>query len=118
MNSGLRAVRDFVAERVTAIRGYFDEVFTNTSHQKTLCIGDRDTEGETCITKSQLDMLLHQQSISATTVTTQTPVVPDTVSGSVSDISVASSNAVVSTPTTDQAPVVDTAVTIAPTDTQ
>lgn len=74
MNSGVKAVHDFVTERITAVRGYFDQVFANTSHQKTLCIGDIETEGETCITKAQLDMLLQSQRIIPVVVPT-----PDTV---------------------------------------
>ena len=56
MTLGKKAVEDFVAYRVTALRGYFDEIFTNRSHQKELCVGENGNE--TCITKAQLDALL------------------------------------------------------------
>ena len=41
------------------------EFFANRVHTKTLCVGD-SVEGETCITKSQLDVLLSGGSISNT----------------------------------------------------
>jgi hypothetical protein len=56
-----RAVKDFVSEKVTAIVAYFDEIYTNRSHQKELCVGDSANGGETCITKAQLDALLSGQ---------------------------------------------------------
>lgn len=57
---GKRFLTDFVAARVTAVRGYFDEVFARTTHQKTLCIGEPGDE--TCITKDQLDKFLQGSS--------------------------------------------------------
>ncbi|MFA6325042.1 MAG: hypothetical protein WCX46_02330, partial [Candidatus Paceibacterota bacterium] len=62
ITAGKKLLTDFVVARITAIRGYFDEIFTNTSHQKTLCVGE--SGDETCITKAQLDALLNSQSIS------------------------------------------------------
>jgi hypothetical protein len=56
INAGAQFLTDFVGARVTAIRGYFDEVFANRVHTKQLCVSD--TNGETCITKTQLDTLL------------------------------------------------------------
>ena len=61
INNSVKFLTDFVAARVTAIRGYFDEVFMNKSHQKVLCVGDAANGGETCITKQQLDQLLSNQ---------------------------------------------------------
>ncbi len=54
--SGFRVVTDFVAERVTALNGYFTNIFAEKATTKELCVG----EGEevTCITKTQLDALL------------------------------------------------------------
>ena len=48
LSADWQSVTDFVGARVTAIRGYFDE-----THQRKLCVGDAN--GETCITKDQLD---------------------------------------------------------------
>ncbi len=56
INAGAKIAADFVAARVTAIRGYFDE-----THQRKLCVGDAKTGNETCITKDQLDQLLNSQ---------------------------------------------------------
>jgi hypothetical protein len=40
------------------------DFYTNTSHQKTLCVGDAANGGETCITKAQLDQLLQREDLS------------------------------------------------------
>jgi hypothetical protein len=53
INNGVQFLTDFVAARVTAIRGYFDE-----THQRKLCVGDAKDGNETCITKDELDQLL------------------------------------------------------------
>ncbi|MFM2414525.1 MAG: hypothetical protein RI911_218 [Candidatus Parcubacteria bacterium] len=54
--AGFRVVTDFVAERITALNGYFTNIFADKATTKELCVG----EGEevTCITKTQLDALL------------------------------------------------------------
>lgn len=67
---------NLVSARVTAIRGYFDEVFADKTHQKTLCVGDVNNEGETCITKTQLDQLLKYQTSLTTTPVVATELVP------------------------------------------
>ncbi len=55
-----RPLLNFAALRVTAIRGYFDEIFAKKIHTEELCVG---TPGnETCLTKAQLDALLSGQS--------------------------------------------------------
>ncbi len=56
-----RPLRNMAALRLTAIRGYFDEVFVKKSHQEQLCIGTADNE--TCLTKSQLDDLLRNRNV-------------------------------------------------------
>jgi|GEM_PF-1721857 len=65
ISGGANFLADFTAARVTAIRGYFDEVFANKTHQKTLCVGDANNGGETCITKTELDSMLQNQNSSA-----------------------------------------------------
>lgn len=57
-------IREIIVLQITAVRGYFDEVFMNRSHQKTLCIGE--IGNETCITKTQLDALLQLTSSQST----------------------------------------------------
>ncbi len=56
-----RPLRNIAALRMTAIRGYFDEMFVRKSHQEEICVG---TDGnETCLNKAQLDsLLLHKPS--------------------------------------------------------
>jgi hypothetical protein len=66
-------VSDFVALQITAVRGYFDEVFakkivTETSISETLCVGTESNK--TCITKAQLDALI------AGAASTPAPVAP------------------------------------------
>ncbi len=62
IEAGVRIVRELVAERIVAVSGYFKNIFTDTSHQKTLCVGEAGNE--TCITKDQLDALLNVQNVS------------------------------------------------------
>ncbi len=76
ITNGRKVLVDFITTRVTAIRGYFDETFTNKTHQKTLCIGDLSNEGETCITKTELDKLLQDNTV---TVVTPETVIPDPI---------------------------------------
>jgi hypothetical protein len=61
ITDGKQFLTNIIAARVTAIRGYFDEVFANKTHQKILCVGE--TDNETCITKNQLDNLLSGQNV-------------------------------------------------------
>jgi uncharacterized protein YoxC len=54
-------VHDFVALQITAVHGYFDEIWSTKISTKelvaeTLCVGT--SENKTCITKTQLDALL------------------------------------------------------------
>lgn len=59
IEDGWRPLRNLAALRLTALRGYFEEVFAKKSHQEELCVG---TPGnETCLTKPQLDALLNYQ---------------------------------------------------------
>lgn len=60
-----RALRNLAAVRVTALRGYFDEVFVRRSHQEEICVGSAGNE--TCLNKDDIDKLLqnHSQSVSA-----------------------------------------------------
>ncbi len=88
-------VRDFVVLQITAVRGYFDEIFARTTHTETLCIGTAGNE--TCITKAQLDALLagatQPPAPSASSSSSSAPLSPTapTSSGSGSDTSSGSS---------------------------
>ncbi len=55
-----RPLLNFAALRVTAIRGYFDEIFAKKTHTEEICVG---TPGnETCLNKAELDALLSRPS--------------------------------------------------------
>ncbi|MEO6536944.1 MAG: glycosyl hydrolase family 28-related protein [Candidatus Paceibacterota bacterium] len=93
------------------------DIYTGTSHQKTLCVGD--AQGETCITKSQLDQLLNTtntQSVPtpvAPIVNTPTPTPSDTAndvspSDPPKDATPASPDTSGDTPGADPIPTVDT----------
>lgn len=53
IGSGTEFLTDFVAARVTAIRGYFDELFTRKIHTDQLCVKKSDGT-EICVTGDQL----------------------------------------------------------------
>ena len=74
-----KLIANFVAARVTAVRGYFDEIFANKSHQKTLCVGDASNEGETCITKNQFDQLLQNQDDATPSLAPESDIVSDSL---------------------------------------
>ncbi len=55
--SGEQFLTDFVSARVTAIRGYFDEVFTKKVHTEQLCV--KKTDGtEICVDGDQLQQVI------------------------------------------------------------
>ncbi len=54
---GTQFLTDFVSARVTAIRGYFDEVFTKKIHTDQICVKKSDGE-EVCVSGDQIDELL------------------------------------------------------------
>ncbi len=59
ISTGVQFLTNLSSARVTALRGYFDETFAKKSHQENLCVGNAN--GETCVTKEQLDALLAAQ---------------------------------------------------------
>src|SRR3989344_4167923 len=72
LSSGVKMVTEFVSARVTAVRGYFDEVFANKVHTEELCIKKSDGS-EVCINGDQVDILLQKNGVTPTTNTpTQT----------------------------------------------
>lgn len=56
ISNAQRSIVHIIASRVSAIRGYFSEIFVSISHQSTLCVGEAGNE--TCLTKTELDSLL------------------------------------------------------------
>jgi hypothetical protein len=79
-HDSIQIISDFVALQITALRGYFDEIFARkiTADEmvtQTLCVAD--TSGaKTCITKSQLDAMILGLSHTGTTSTPSAPVAP------------------------------------------
>ncbi len=53
IGSGTQLITDFMAARVTSIRGYFDEIFTRKIHTDQLCVSKSDGT-EVCVTGDQL----------------------------------------------------------------
>lgn len=51
-----QAIKEIIAVRIVAIRGYFEELFSKKSHQEELCIGTIDNE--TCLNKTQIDSII------------------------------------------------------------
>lgn len=78
--TGVHLIRDLIVLQITALRGYFDQIWVRETHTETLCVGT--TGNETCITKEQLDALLLIATTASgtvatpTTSTTHTTVVP------------------------------------------
>jgi hypothetical protein len=60
--NSIQVISDFIALQITAIRGYFDEIFTRkiTADDvvtQTLCVANK-VGAKTCINKGQLDAIL------------------------------------------------------------
>lgn len=56
-----RFITDFVSARVTAIRGYFDEIFANKIHTEQVCL--KKTDGsEVCVNGDQIQNLIGDSS--------------------------------------------------------
>ncbi len=69
--TGVHLIRDLIVLQITALRGYFDQIWTRETHTETLCVGTNGNE--TCITKEQLDaLLLMVATASGTTATSVT----------------------------------------------
>lgn len=73
ITDGSRFLINFVAARVTAIRGYFEEIFTEKIHAEQLCIKKSD-DNEVCINGDQIDLLLQKAHIESAII--MTPVEP------------------------------------------
>lgn len=60
---------DFIATRITSIRGYFDEVFARKIHTDQLCVKKSDGS-EVCVNGDQVNTLLQNGGITPVTPTT------------------------------------------------
>ena len=58
MNEKYKAVHDFVAERITAINGYFEKIFAKEITTEKLCVGT------TCVTEAELKEILLKAGVS------------------------------------------------------
>ncbi|MCC7160330.1 hypothetical protein IT399_01200 [Candidatus Nomurabacteria bacterium] len=76
---GKEFLTDFVSARVTAIRGYFDEIFTKKVHTEEICVKKSDGN-EICVNGDQINTLLNNANITPTPVFVPPPeVTPDPV---------------------------------------
>jgi hypothetical protein len=75
ITGGTQFLTDFIAARVTAIRGYFDEIFANKVHTNNICLTKSDGS-EVCMNGDQLEKLLPSATPNPSVSPTATPVVP------------------------------------------
>jgi hypothetical protein len=64
INAGARPLLDFMSVRVTAIRGYFDELFSRKVHTEQLCVKKSDGS-ELCVTGDQLQTIMSESGAGA-----------------------------------------------------
>ncbi len=78
ITDGKQFLTDFVSARVTAIRGYFDEVFAKKVHTNELCVKKSDGS-EICVNGDQINTLLQDAGAApaASTGAAQAPVVTE-----------------------------------------
>lgn len=62
ISNGQQFLTDFVSARVTAVRGYYDEIFTKKIHSEQICINKANGE-EVCVGGDQLEALLNNANI-------------------------------------------------------
>ena len=90
ISDGTQFLTDFVSARVTAIRGYFDEVFAKKVHTEQICVKKSD-DSEVCVNGDQVDALLKNANVApavnpapqpspdtTTSTVTETPTAPET----------------------------------------
>ena len=93
ISDGKEFLTDFVAARVTAIRGYFDEVFAKKVHTEQLCVKKSDGS-EVCVNGDQIQSILDKTNTSSvsTQATSSSPAsapvnTPDSTSTSIEPVS-------------------------------
>jgi hypothetical protein len=62
ITDGMQFLADFFAARVTALRGYFEEVFARKVHTEQICVKKSDGS-EACVNGDQLDSLVHNADV-------------------------------------------------------
>ncbi len=75
ITAGTQFLTDFVSLRVTAIRGYFDEVFANKVHSNQICLKKSDGT-EICIDGDQLQNIMSNNGGGGTIVSAPAPSAP------------------------------------------
>jgi hypothetical protein len=70
MQSGLDFTTDIITARITAIRGYFDEIFTKKIHTEQLCVKKSDG-GEVCVNGDQLQTMIDGNTTTTVIVNTE-----------------------------------------------
>jgi hypothetical protein len=75
--NGQKFLTDFVSARITAIRGYFDEVFTKKVHTEELCVKKSDGS-EVCVSGDEIQALLDQNGIILNNTTVSEPLIDST----------------------------------------
>jgi len=76
INNNTKFLTDFVVARVTAIRGYFDEIFAKKATLEEVCL--KDGNGVSCYTRSQLDAVVNNTNSPTQNITNTTTNTPDT----------------------------------------
>ncbi len=79
------AFRDNLISWLGSAENGIHDIYTNTSHQKTLCVG-APSSGETCITKQQLDSLLQAGGTTGSTPPPAPPVVEASTSTTTEEV--------------------------------
>ena len=112
ISSGKQFLTDLVSARITAIRGYFDEIFAKKVHTEQLCVKKSDGN-EVCVNGDQLQNILDKTN----TASEETPApssatvyVPDPVSTSTDPVST-TTDPVIDSISTENPPVGDTVAT-------
>jgi hypothetical protein len=62
IHDGKQILTNFIAARITAVRGYFDEVFAKKIHTEELCLKKTDGE-EVCIDGDKLSLLIQNADV-------------------------------------------------------
>jgi hypothetical protein len=76
INNNTKFLTDFVVARVTAIRGYFDEIFAKKATLEEVCL--KDGNGVSCYNRSQLDAVINNTNTPTQNITNTTTNTSDT----------------------------------------
>ena len=99
ISDGKQFLTDFVAARITAIRGYFNELFAKKVHTEQICVKKSDGS-EVCVNGDQIQNILDKTNTpSIESLTPPTDPVTDVVSTSTDPVSTSTEPVVESVPT-------------------